>query len=64
MPIAPEEHDGITGVTFTSNGHRRLVNRARQPCRYAEIDGAGHDFAWQRSRLRELVTGWLDEIHL
>jgi hypothetical protein len=43
---------------------RRLVNRARQPCRYAEIDGAGHDFAWQRSRLRELVTGWLDEIHI
>ena len=24
MPIAPEEHDGITGVTFTSDGHRLL----------------------------------------
>jgi uncharacterized protein len=40
---------------------RRLVSRARQAVRYAEIDGAGHDFAWQRSQLRELVTGWLDE---
>src|SRR2546430_17107942 len=24
MPIAPGEHDGITGVTFTSDGHRLL----------------------------------------
>ena len=43
---------------------QRLVRRARQPFRYAEIEGAGHDFAWQRSRLRDLVTGWLDEIHV
>jgi dipeptidyl aminopeptidase/acylaminoacyl peptidase len=43
---------------------RRLVKRARQPVRYEEIDGAGHDFAWQRSGLRDLVTGWLDEIHV
>ena len=43
---------------------RRLVERARQPVRYEEIDGAGHDFAWQRSRLRDLVTGWLEEIHV
>ena len=43
---------------------RRLVRRARQPVRYAEIEDAGHDFAWQRSHLRDLVTGWLDEIHL
>jgi uncharacterized protein len=41
---------------------RQLVERAHQPFRYAEIDGAGHDFAWHRSYLRELVTGWLDEI--
>jgi len=40
---------------------RRLAERARQPVRYAEIDGAGHDFAWERSYFRELVTGWLDE---
>jgi len=43
---------------------RRLVERARQPVRYEEIDGAGHDFAWQRSGLRDLVIGWLDEIHV
>ena len=24
MPVAPGEHDGITGVTFTSDGHRLL----------------------------------------
>src|SRR2546421_10338284 len=24
MPVAPGEHDGITGVTFTSGGHRLL----------------------------------------
>jgi uncharacterized protein len=43
---------------------RQLVRRARQPVRYAEIEDAGHDFAWQRSLLRDLVTGWLDEIHV
>jgi dipeptidyl aminopeptidase/acylaminoacyl peptidase len=43
---------------------RRLVSRAREPVRYAEIEGAGHDFAWQRGRLRDLVTDWLDEIHV
>jgi len=43
---------------------RQLVRRAREPVRYAEIEDAGHDFAWQRSRLRDLVTGWLDEIHV
>jgi len=41
---------------------RRLARQARQPFRYEEIEGAGHDFAWERSYLRELVTGWLDEI--
>jgi fermentation-respiration switch protein FrsA (DUF1100 family) len=43
---------------------RQLVGRAREPVRYAEIEDAGHDFAWQRSQLRDLVTGWLDEIHI
>jgi dipeptidyl aminopeptidase/acylaminoacyl peptidase len=43
---------------------RRLAGRARQPFRYAEIDGGGHDFAWERSYFRELVTGWLDEIQI
>ncbi len=43
---------------------RLLVSRARQPLRYAEIDGADHDFAWQRRFLRDLVTGWLDETHV
>ena len=41
---------------------RQLAGRARQPFRYEEIDGAGHDFAWERAYLRDLVTGWLDEI--
>ena len=40
---------------------RRLAGRAGQPVRYAEIDGDGHDFAWQRGRFRELVTGWLEQ---
>jgi dipeptidyl aminopeptidase/acylaminoacyl peptidase len=40
---------------------RQLVKRAREPIRYEEIDGAGHDFAWQRRGLRDLVIGWLDE---
>jgi uncharacterized protein len=43
---------------------RRLAARAGQPVRYVEIDGDGHDFAWQRSYFRELVTGWLDEIRI
>jgi hypothetical protein len=32
--------------------------------RYVEIDGDGHDFAWQRSHFRELVISWLDEIDI
>ena len=38
---------------------RRLHAQARQPCRYVEIDGANHDFAWHRGRLREVVASWL-----
>lgn len=40
---------------------RRLAARAGPSVRYEEIDGAGHDFAWERTRFRELVTGWLDD---
>jgi pimeloyl-ACP methyl ester carboxylesterase len=40
---------------------RRLAGRAGQPVRYVEIDGDGHDFAWQRGHFRELVTGWLEQ---
>jgi hypothetical protein len=38
---------------------RRLHAQARQPCQYVEIDGANHDFAWHRGRLREVVASWL-----
>jgi uncharacterized protein len=41
---------------------RRLRARAGQPCRYVEVDGANHSFAWHRAELRDLVTGWLGEI--
>ncbi len=40
---------------------RSLYAHARGPCRYAEIEGANHDFAWHRAELRELVTSWLTE---
>jgi len=40
---------------------RRLSARAGQPCRYVEIDGANHPFAWHRAELRDLVISWLDE---
>ncbi len=42
---------------------RRLRSRAGRPCRYVEVDGANHSFAWHRAELRELVTGWLDEVN-
>lgn len=41
---------------------RRLASRAGRPCRYVEVDGANHSFAWHRAALRDLVTGWLDEV--
>src|SRR5258708_6314671 len=41
---------------------RRLRSRAGRPCRYVEVDGANHSFAWHRAELRGLVTGWLDEV--
>jgi dipeptidyl aminopeptidase/acylaminoacyl peptidase len=42
---------------------RRLRSRAGQPYRYVEVDGANHSFAWHRAELRDLVTGWLDEVN-
>jgi dipeptidyl aminopeptidase/acylaminoacyl peptidase len=38
---------------------RRLHERSRAPCRYAEIEGANHSFTRHRTGLRDLVTGWL-----
>lgn len=40
---------------------RLLFERAGQPRRYVEIDGANHAFAWHRSTLRDVLTGWLAE---
>ena len=40
---------------------RRLSARAGQPCRYVEVDGANHPFAWHRAELRDLVISWLDD---
>jgi uncharacterized protein len=42
---------------------RRLRARAGEPCRYVEVDGVNHSFAWHRAELRDLVTGWLDEVN-
>ena len=41
---------------------RRLAAAAGRPCRYVAVDGANHSFAWHRAELRDLVTGWLDEV--
>jgi uncharacterized protein len=40
---------------------RLLYARAKEPRRYAEIDGANHAFAWHRAALREEICGWLTE---
>lgn len=40
---------------------RLLRERAREPCRYVEVDGAGHDFAGWRRALRTLLIDWLDQ---
>jgi uncharacterized protein len=40
---------------------RELRARAGPPCRYVEVDGANHSFAWHRAELRELIAGWLAE---
>jgi hypothetical protein len=41
-----------------------LYERAKQPRRYAEIEGANHAFAWHRAALREQISGWLAGIDL
>ncbi len=40
---------------------RSLYERAGKPCRFVEIAGANHSFAWHRAELRDVVAGWLDE---
>ena len=40
---------------------RELRDRAGPPCRYVEVPGANHAFAWHRAGLRDLIAGWLDE---
>jgi uncharacterized protein len=40
---------------------KALYQRAGQPRRYIEVEGANHTFAWHREQLRELITGWLAE---
>lgn len=40
---------------------RELARSAGGTARYVEVEGAGHDFAWQRGQLRELVASWLAE---
>src|SRR5215470_5298390 len=43
---------------------RLLYERAAEPRRYAEIEGANHAFAWHRTPLLEEIIGWLAEIDL
>jgi pimeloyl-ACP methyl ester carboxylesterase len=69
-------YQGVDQARFAAVGHslggtddrwvppeqaRSLYAHGRGPCRYAEIEGANHDFAWHRAELRELVTSWLTE---
>ena len=59
---SPEDVLPITGaVPDPAAASRLLYERAGQPRRYVEIDGANHAFAWHRAELRDLVTGWLTE---
>jgi len=43
---------------------RALYERASQPRRYVEVDGANHAFSWHREHLRELIADWLAEANL
>jgi dipeptidyl aminopeptidase/acylaminoacyl peptidase len=43
---------------------RRLYERAREPRRYVEVEGANHTFAWHREQLRELIMDWLAETNV
>lgn len=43
---------------------RTLYERAREPRRYVEIEGANHSFSWHRLRLRGLIADWLAETNV
>jgi uncharacterized protein len=43
---------------------RELAARAGSSCRYVEVAGANHAFAWHRAELTELISGWLYEVSL
>jgi uncharacterized protein len=38
---------------------RELAARAGSSCRYVEVAGANHAFAWHRTELADLIVGWL-----
>jgi uncharacterized protein len=40
---------------------RELRDRAGSSCRYVEVEGANHAFAWHRALLVDLIAGWLRE---
>jgi uncharacterized protein len=40
---------------------RTLYDRACEPRRYVEIEGANHSFSWHREQLRDVIAGWLTE---
>ena len=43
---------------------RALYERAGQPCRYIEIDGANHAFSWHRGQFVQSITDWLAEANV
>jgi dipeptidyl aminopeptidase/acylaminoacyl peptidase len=43
---------------------RTLHDRAGQPRRYVEVEGANHSFSWHRGQLRDLIVGWLAEMNV
>jgi uncharacterized protein len=43
---------------------RELAAAAGSPCRYVEVAGANHAFAWHRAELTDLISGWLCEVSL
>jgi len=59
------EHKGITGVTFSSDGHRLAgtfcLARGDEPKPAALLLHGCHAFAWHRGQLRVLIACWLDE---
>jgi dipeptidyl aminopeptidase/acylaminoacyl peptidase len=43
---------------------RELAARAGAGCRYVEVTGANHAFAWHRAELTDLIADWLGEVWL